>query len=276
MPPAALPWEGYRPHNVSGMIPDFLWSLPDLVIVVLFFGLFAALGLLLPKLGQRFFGRMANEPETRLVDRTQRGLRAFLVFLLALTLNDVREKFVRMNAEAAREAGEIKQLHRVLEIDSSSLARRERELLRDYAGAIAENEWKTLGGQPPALSVRADEILAELRTLVKSRALNNRAGDGNEVWAGLNQLEDLRQARLQKAQSSTASLFWIVIGLMMVFECLMTTESRMTPRRKVTLGGYYGCLGMIIGLILIFERPFSGATRLSAEPFRQVSQLVDK
>ena len=35
------------------------------------------------------------------------------------------------------------------------------------------------------------------------------------------------------------------------------------------------CLGMIVALILIFERPFSGATRLSAEPFRQVAALVD-
>ena len=33
---------------------------------------------------------------------------------------------------------------------------------------------------------------------------------------------------------------------------------------------------MIVALILIFERPFSGATRLSAEPFRQVSALVDR
>ena len=258
------------------MIPDFLWGLPDLVIVGLFFALFAALGLLLPRLGHRWCGRIANEPETRLVDRTQRGLRAFLVFLLALTLNDVREKFVRMDMEAAREAGEIKQLHRILEISFAPQAKRERELLRDYAGAIAEDEWKTLGAQPSKLSVRAEEILAELRTLAKTRALSGNNSDGNELWAGLNELEDLRQGRLQKARSSTASLFWIVIGLMMVLECLMTTESKMTLRRKVTLGGYYGCLGMILGLILIFERPFSGTTRLSAEPFRQVSQLSDR
>lgn len=258
------------------MLPDFLWSLPDLVLVGLFFGLFAALGLLLPKVGQRLCGRMANEPETRLVDRTQRGLRAFLVFLLALTLNDVREKFVRMDGEAAREAGEIKQLHRQLEIDPSPLSRRERELLRDYAGAIAEDEWKSLGARPPALSARADEILAEIRRLAKSRAMTERGNEGNDFWSRLNELEDLRQGRLQKAQISTAPLFWIVIGLMMILECLMTTESKMTLRRKLTLGGYYGCLGMIISLILIFERPFSGATRLSAEPFRQVAALMDK
>ena len=251
----------------------FLWGLPDLVIVALFFALFAGLGLILPKLGQRICGRMANEPETRLVDRTQRGLRAFLVFLLALTLNDVREKFVRLDSEAAREAGEIKQLHRILEIDPSPQSKRERELLRDYAGAIADDEWRTLEAYPPSLSPRAEQILGELRTLAKSRAMSGKNGEGNELWIGLNQLEDLRQGRLQKAQSSTAPLFWIVIGLMMVLECLMTTESKMTPRRKLTLGGYYGCLGMIIGLILIFERPFSGATRLSPEPFRQVAEL---
>jgi len=258
------------------MIPNSLWSLPDLVMIALFFGLFAAAGLLLPGLGLRWCGRMANEPETRLVDRTQRGLRAFLVFLLALTLNDVREKFVRMDMEAAREAGEIKQLYRILEIDPAPQARKERELLREYAGAIAEDEWKTLGARPPKLSVRADKILLELRTLVKTRAMSGNNKEGNELWAGLNGLEDLRQGRLQKAQSSTASLFWIVIGLMMVLECLMTTESKMTFRRKLTLGGYYGCLGMIVALILIFERPFSGATRLSAEPFRQVAKLSDR
>lgn len=251
-------------------------GLPDLVIVALFFVLFAGLGLLLPKLGQRLCGRMANEPETRLVDRTQRGLRAFLVFLLALTLNDVREKFVRMDVEAAREAGEIKQLYRTLEIDPSPSSRKERELLRVYAGAIAEDEWRTLQAQPPALSPRTDAILVELRTMAKTRAIAGKNGEGNELWIGLNQLEDLRRGRLQKAQSSTASLFWIVIGLMMILECLMTTESKMTMRRKLTLGGYYGCLGMIVGLILIFERPFSGATRLSSEPFRQVERLGDR
>jgi hypothetical protein len=258
------------------MIPNVIWSLPDLMIVALFFALFATLGLLIPRYGQRLYGRMANEPETRLVDRTQRGLRAFLVFLLALTLNDVREKFVRMDGEASREAGEIKQLHRLLEIDSSAQAQRERELLRDYAGAIAEDEWKTLGAQSPKLSARADSILAELRGLAKTTAMTTKSSEGNVLWAGLNELEDLRQARLQKAQSSTALLFWIVIGLMMFLECLMTTESKTSLRRKVTLGGYYGCLGMIVALILIFERPFSGATRLSAEPFRQVSALVDR
>lgn len=258
------------------MVPNLVWSLPDLMIVALFFTLFATLGLLIPRLGQRLYGRMANEPETRLVDRTQRGLRAFLVFLLALTLNDVREKFVRMDGEASREAGEIKQLHRLLEIDSSVQAQRERELLRDYAGTIAEDEWKTLGENPPGLSDRADRILAELRGLAKTAAMTASGSKGNGLWTGLNELEDLRQARLQKAQSSTAPLFWIVIGLMMFLECLMTTESKMTLRRKVTLGGYYGCLGMIVALILIFERPFSGATRLSAEPFRQVSQLAEK
>ncbi|MBM4455341.1 MAG: DUF4239 domain-containing protein [Verrucomicrobia bacterium] len=258
------------------MVPNGVWSLPDLMIVALFFVLFATLGLLIPRLGYRLAGRMANEPETRLVDRTQRGLRAFLVFLLALTLNDVREKFVRMDGEASREASEIKQLHRLLEIDGSIYAKRERELLRDYAGAIAEDEWKSLGAKAPMLSARADEILAELRRLAKRSAMNSPHGEGSGLWTGLIELEDLRQARLQKAQSSTAPLFWIVIGLMTFLECLMTTESNMSLRRKVTLGGYYGCLGMIVALILIFERPFSGATRLSAEPFRQVATLSDQ
>jgi hypothetical protein len=256
------------------MMPDFIWSLPDLLIVALFFALFASLGLLLPRLGQRLFGRMANEPETRLVDRTQRGLRAFLVFLLALTLNDVREKFVRMDTEAAREAGEIKQLHRILEIDSSPRALQERSLLREYAKVIADDEWKTLGAEPPKLSPQADKVLSDLRHLAKAQAISGKESEGNEIWSGLNQLEDLRQGRLLQAQTSTAPLFWIVIGLMMFLECLMTTESKMTRRRQITLGGYYGCLGMIVGLILIFERPFSGGTRLSAEPFRQVSQLL--
>lgn len=271
-----MPWRGIPLHNELWMIPDFLWSLPDLLIVGLFFALFASLGLLIPKLGQGIYGRMANEPETRLVDRTQRGLRAFLVFLLALTLNDVREKFVRMDGEASREAGEIKQLHRLLEIEGSAQAPRERELLRDYAGVIAEDEWRTLGAKPPRLSARAEEKLAELRILAKKTAMKTTSSDGNVLWSGLNELEDLRQARLQKAQSSTAPLFWIVIGLMMILECLMTTESKMSLRRKVTLGGYYGCLGMIVALILIFERPFSGATRVSAEPFRHVAQLADQ
>lgn len=257
------------------MIQGFLWTLPDLLIVAAFFLFFALLGLVVSGLGQKILGRMVAEPETRLVDRTQRGLRAFLVFLLALTLNDVREKFVRMDAEAAREAGEIKQLHRILEIDPSPLAAQERVLLREYSRLIAEDEWETLGAEPPKLSARADKVLLELRQMVKSRAMSGREVEGIDIWAGLNQLEDLRQGRLLKAQSSTAPLFWIVIGLMMFLECLMTTESKMNRRRKITLGGYYGSLGMIVGLILIFERPFCGGTRLSADPFRQICQLQD-
>ena len=257
------------------MIQGFLWTLPDLLIVAAFFLFFALLGLVVSGLGQKILGRVVAEPETRLVDRTQRGLRAFLVFLLALTLNDVREKFVRMDAEAAREAGEIKQLHRILEIDPSPLAAQERVLLREYSRLIAEDEWETLGAEPPKLSSRADKVLLELRQMVKSRAMSGKDLEGNGIWSGLNLLEDLRQGRLLQAQSSTAPLFWVVIGLMMFLECLMTTESKMNRRRKITLGGYYGSLGMIVGLILIFERPFCGSTRLSADPFRQISQLQD-
>jgi len=258
------------------MIPNFLWTLPDLMIVAAFFLVFGSLGLVIPKLGKTILGRMVTEPETRLVDRTQRGLRAFLVFLLALTLNDVREKFVRMDTEAAREAGEIKQLHRILEIDDSPQSAQERALLREYSRVIAEEEWKTLGTEPPHLSPQADKVLSDLRHLARSRAMSGKDLEGNGIWSGLNLLEDLRQGRLLQAQSSTAPLFWVVIGLMMFLECLMTTESKITRRRQITLGGYYGCLGMIVALILIFERPFCGGTRLSPEPFRQVSCLLDR
>lgn len=257
------------------MAPALLFSLPDSLIVFLFFAAFAGLGLFLPKVSQHFLGRMANEPETRLVDRTQRGLRALVVFLLALTLNDVRGKFIKMSNEVASEAGEIKQLHRQLELDSSPRAAQERQLLRNYAATIAGDEWLSLGSQPSRLSPKAGAVLEELQSMIRTDLKTNPRGSADRVWSGLSQLEDLRQARWQNALSSTAPLFWIVIGLMMLLECLMTTESKMTPRRKFTLGGYYGCLGMIIGLILVFERPFSGTTHLSSTPFQQVSQLPD-
>lgn len=257
-------------------MPNVVWSWPDLFLIFLFFGLFATLGLWLPQLGSRFFGDEASAKEMHLVDRTQRGFRAFLLFLLALMLNDVRQKFVRMDGEVAKEAGEIQKLHRLLEVDASMEAKGERKLLREYAGLIAEDEWRTLAAPRPELSARASEVLVELRQRVRSALLSGKGVASGEVWAELNRIEDLRQLRLVNAQSSTSYLLWIVIGCMMVLECLISIGPRKTWREKVTAGGYYGSVGMVMGLILIFERPFLGETRLSSAPFEQVAQGRDK
>ena len=253
------------------MIESLLAHLSDPAIAAGLFVGVALAGIVVSALSYRVFGHHLAEHHSALVDSVEKSIFAFVIFVLALTLADVRSNFGRADDNVIAEAFAIRQLAQDLELQASSRADRERAALVAYAQAVVDVEWRTLAAAVPSLATAARNPLDELRALVRADAAEaGRTTQIDRVWSGISSLENNRALRLREATASAPASFWAVTLVLMLIGTGMTGRARLDPRRMVVLAGYFGALGLVIALILILDRPFRGDTSVSAEPIREV------
>ncbi len=253
------------------MIETLLAHSSDANIVLAMFTCFALAGMAVSAVSFRLFGRRLAVDYTDLVDSVEKSIFAFIVFLLALTLADVRSNFGKAGDSVIAEAFAIRQFSADLELEPGPRATLEQAVLIAYAQAVIDDEWLTLGAPVPALSPVAGARLDELRALIRADAAAiGRTLQIDRVWLAVGQLENNRQLRLQQATASAPAAFWVVSLLLIAIGAVMTGRAPLDWRRAVVLSGYFGALGVIVALILILDRPFRGDTRVSAEPIRAV------
>lgn len=253
------------------MIESLLARSPDAAIAVTLFTGFALAGIGVSAASYRFFGRHLAGDHTELVDSVEKSIFAFIIFVLALTLAEVRSNFSKSDDNVVVEAFAIRHVVMDLELEPSSGAAKERAALIAYAQAVVDDDWRTLADADPRLAPEATARLDELRALIRAdAAANGRTTHIDRVWSAINNLENYRQLRLQEATASAPTVFWRVTLLLMLTGAVMTGRARLDWRRAVILSGYFGALGLIIALILMLDRPFRGDTSVSAAPIRAV------
>ena len=181
------------------MIETLLAHSSDANIVLAMFTCFALAGMAVSAVSFRLFGRRLAVDYTDLVDSVEKSIFAFIVFLLALTLADVRSNFGKAGDSVIAEAFAIRQFSADLELEPGPRATLEQAVLIAYAQAVIDDEWLTLGAPVPALSPVAGARLDELRALIRADAAAiGRTLQIDRVWLAVGQLENNRQLRLQQ------------------------------------------------------------------------------
>jgi hypothetical protein len=256
---------------VSALIEEVLARSSDLAIVIGLFVLFAATGIAVSALSYRFVGRRLGVQYDELIDGVEKSVFAFIVFVLALTLADVRSNFAKAGDSVIQETFAVRQLAFDLELQPGVAARAERNALVSYLQAVVDDEWPGLGRSSPALSPLASQRLDELRKLIRADAAGSgRTPQIDRVWTAVGGLENSRQLRMQEATASAPPMFWGVMLLLMLVGMVMSGRERIDGTRALVLTGYFGALGLVVALILILDRPFRGETSVTSEPLQAV------
>jgi len=171
-----------------------------------------------------------------LFETVEKSIFAFLAFLLAITLGDVRTNFSKAQDSVINESLELRQYIFLLDLQPSVFTQHQKKQLERYVKAVVADEWSSLAQANPLLSGEAEKAIVDLRNSV--------------------------QKSVQESGMSPYS------------DNILKSLAKLDGRRAAVLGAYFGALGMVVGLIMILDQPFRGETSISSEPFRRVIEQM--
>ena len=258
------------------MIESLLARATDFQIAVSLFVIFAVAGILLSALSYHLLGKRLEDEHRDLAENIEKSIFAFSIFVLALTLTDVRSNFSKASDNVIAEAFTIRELASDIDLDSDQERAQERATLIAYAKAVVNEEWKALAAAEPTLSPVASAYLADLRGHLQGAiARYGRTAGVERARKAIGDLENQRQLRLQEATASSPIAFWIFTLTLMLVGAVMTGRGALEWRRTLVLFQYFGALGLIVALILILDRPFRGETSVSSKPIQMVIEQLE-
>jgi hypothetical protein len=261
--------------NLSSLVFTHLASNSDVTIMVEFLAFFAITGLLISTLSNRLFFGGKNMDSVALFKTVEQSIFAFLVFLLAITLGDVRANFSKAQDSVINESLELRQYIFLLDLQPNLFTDFQKKQLERYVRAVVSDEWRSLAQADPLPSVEAESAFVELRNSVKKNVQESGMSSYmDKILASLAKLENSRLQRYQIATASSPRVFWLYIVILMLLGSVMTGHAKLDLRRAGVLGAYYGALGMVVGLIMILDQPFRGETSIPSEPFRMVIEQM--
>jgi len=211
-------------------------------------------------------------PDKPTTDAAMDGVKAvttFLVFILAVSLNSVMGQHRQVEEIVQREATLVGQIDRGLLRTGPEELRALRPVLNDYIRTVITEEWPLMaeGGR----SARAYDLFNELsRTIRRTEVEGGRQqAVYGELLRALSDLSDAREQRLMASRLALPDLFWWTImgAILLVLPlCAMTAGTLNSAVLKLALAG---SLAMLLALVIVIDRPYSGETRVAPLPFER-------
>lgn len=210
-----------------------------------------------------FFAPLEEEIEHnfKLLDLVHSSLLAFIAFMLAISVTDVRSNFGKADDAVAREGMLVAAFDREIGEQAVDWAEPTRALLRRYVAMVTTDEWPRLGARVPSLSPEAQTLLADIRAAVRRLPV----GDGarRSLLERHDRLEVARTERYENATRSVPKVFWVLIGGFLIGSMVMNARYRPTVLTRTLIALHFTAIGMCIALILILDAPFRGETSIA-------------
>jgi hypothetical protein len=206
-----------------------------------------------------------GNPRSTVADVVHGSLLAFIVFVLAHVLTDVRANEGRAADDALREASFVTRLDRQLRSIGGADADAARDALRRYVTTVAEDDWPALAAAEPALSPRASEALDHLVT-VTHRAGARTPAYAEDLQTSLRDIEDSRQKRLENATRTVPRVFWWVIWIFLLGAMAMNGRFPINRATVSAIALHMAAIGMVVALIVILDEPYRGQSAISPAP----------
>lgn len=246
---------------------NFLANASDLTVLLLFAGSLAVFALGVAEITHRFFfGPRAAEVEadTKLLDLVHGSLLAFIAFMLAISVTDVRSNFGKADDAVAREAMHLAAFDREIGEYDPAWSVPARALLQRYVAAVTTEEWPRLAAATPDLAPGVQAILDELRATLRRVPASD--ATRNALFAHHDRLELDRSGRYENATRSVPRVFWVLIGGFLLGAMAMNGRYRPSALSRGLIATHFAAIGLCVALILILDAPFRGETSISPAP----------
>lgn len=202
------------------------------------------------------------------------------VVLLAFIASTVWISYDRAEEAVSREAAMVVDLFQDASILTKPLEPEAMVDLRDYARSVVNDEWPRMAEGQPTKSEDLQRIQGFYRKLIDVRdATPVQVAVIQEMISRVNQLYDIRRERLRIAsQGSLKPAVWMVVllgGMITIVFCWFLGFEKNWIHVLSTIMVAI-TLGLVLSLIVVFNRPFRGRMQISPAPFEDALKHMDE
>ena len=252
---------------------EFLYTLPDVVIVIIFtlisVAVMSSLSLIRSHIPALSRPRPADE--IKKTDDFLIGIRATLIamssLVLAFSLVTVIGNYNRAEAAAAAEASLINNMDRMMARYGDPVASDLRDELLAYAKSIVQDEW------PMLRQGRGSDHTRELFVPISRGVIAIQPGQGRqsviytEMVKKADDIAEAREARIESTSTALATVFWLMVGLTFSAVVIMTLFIDLSPIRVFGFALQMAAFAALLSVVFIFDEPFNGQTSVSSKAF---------
>ncbi len=253
---------------------DWLYSLPEVLIVALAAGLLAAAIAYLPRLVRRIPGLAHSDINTEFVIRMQAPLFTMTALVLTFTLVEAERNFRQVDSDLTAEASQLNQIDRLLTRYDTPPAAILRPLVLGYAQSIVKDEWpRMLSGEPSRPTSLAYGQLSR-GIMAMDPAPGRQSLMFAELLKSLDAVAESRDRRLANVRVRLPSIYWMVILFGTLMLLFVSSTIGPTRLRTAVLGAQLAVLGAFIGFVFIMDAPFLGETAVRPAALTQAIEAM--
>ncbi|MEP7329601.1 MAG: DUF4239 domain-containing protein [Betaproteobacteria bacterium] len=199
----------------------------------------------------------------------------FMVFLLAFSLVLVQNHYHAAEEIITKEANTIHTLDRQLLRLAGEQALTSRATLKEYAKSIVRDEWPTMANSDRA--AETTRLLGQLNASVLSvdTTTNREQSVYHQVLVHLDELSDLREHRLESSEEGLGNLYWGTVAGLVALLVLLASLTQATPQRAFALGGLICAAALMVSMVVILNKPFTGETVVSLASLERVIKAME-
>lgn len=256
-------------------VDQWVHSLPNIWVFVLIPAILVAGVAIAPQVRRLVYRRDVTAEVSDGAADAFKSIVTFMVFLLAFSLVLVQGHFHAAEEIVTREANTINTLDRQLWRLGGAESAASRRTLHDYARSIVRDEWPAM-----ARSERSPEttrLLGELNGSVLSidTATNREQSVYHQALVHLDELSDEREHRIESAEEGLGNLYWGTVAGLAALLVILASLAQATPQRAFALGGLVCAAALMVSLVVILNKPFTGETVVSPAPLERVVKAME-
>lgn len=247
-----------------------IYSIPLPALFVLVLSLCFILGILGTWL-VRSLDWMVDRDDNDAVVLTHAFAGVLYAVALGLMVVNVQSGYTEVKLVSVQEANLIEDLY----IDSEGLSSPDRKILQDltlgYIGEII-NEWPNIGTTPDS-DLPSHQLVEELTFAILNHEPQTEKDliIYSEIFAGLNEMLDMRRERLHLGRDGVGPVTWFVVAIGALVSigmtCFYHTNS---PRTHYSLVGMMSVMfGLMMFLIIAMDHPLLGRFSVDSVPFQE-------
>lgn len=215
------------------------------------------------------------DEDTDVIDTaTQNSLSAAYV-IMGFTLVLVMGSADTYETNVRTEGTQIESLDRLLILDGSKEALAMRKDLLQYAHSVIKDDWPMMNaGGSPETEKLMDALTQNMMSLAPDTVKQKLLFDN--IVNKTDQIIHSREIRLSNATGGLPVLFWTISYLYLLGVAVICALRlcHATPIRIIALSTQVTMLALIFSAVMIIDHPYSGQTKISAEPIEQAVKTL--
>ncbi|GEP57825.1 bestrophin-like domain [Reyranella soli] len=254
---------------------DWLYSLPDWLLLMACAAFMAGVITVLPRLTHRIPWLSPSAENTDFVLRLQTTLFTATSFVIAFTLVEAEANFRKVDTLVSTEASNINRLDRLLVRYGHETADQVRPPLIAYAQSIVGDEWPLLAGGDGSDKTQEAFSRVSRGILALEPSQGRQVTIYAEILRSFDMVAETRDSRLNAVGVSLSAIFWEVIGFAFLILLFVSSNIERTRFRSIILGCQMAVLGTFIGFVFVMDQPFKGRSAVDPGAIVQTIAIME-